>query len=128
MDIEKSDFTKYEVARIIGARALQIAMDAPMLLKFSEEELNEIKYDAIKIAERELEAGALPIAINKPLPKKRKDKLRASKEEKINDADIKAKEKEVEKEIAEDARELGFAAEDGEGEDSIQQAANTEEQ
>ena len=31
-------FTKYEIARIIGARALQIAMDAPVLLKLTEEE------------------------------------------------------------------------------------------
>lgn len=30
-------FTKYEIARIIGARALQIAMDAPILLKITKE-------------------------------------------------------------------------------------------
>ena len=30
-------FTKYETARIIGARALQIAMDAPLLAKIKEE-------------------------------------------------------------------------------------------
>ena len=33
-------FTKYEIARIIGARALQIAMDAPLLLKISEQLLD----------------------------------------------------------------------------------------
>ena len=36
------NFTKYEIARIIGARALQIAMDAPIILKISEEELKKL--------------------------------------------------------------------------------------
>jgi len=29
------DFTKYEIARILGARALQVSMDAPLLIKIS---------------------------------------------------------------------------------------------
>ena len=35
IEVKKShdDFTKYEVARILGARSLQIAMDAPLLKK-----------------------------------------------------------------------------------------------
>ena len=39
----EAQFTKYEVARILGARALQIAMDAPLLLKISEKELEEME-------------------------------------------------------------------------------------
>ena len=70
-------FTKYEIARIIGARALQIAMDAPLLLKISSDKLMEVKYDSIKIAEMELESGVLPIAVNRPSPRKRKEKLQA---------------------------------------------------
>ena len=35
----EQNFTKYEIARILGARALQIAMDAPLLLKISFGEL-----------------------------------------------------------------------------------------
>ena len=35
---------------------MQLAMDAPLLLKISEDELKAIKYDSIRIAERELEA------------------------------------------------------------------------
>lgn len=105
-------FSKYEIARIIGARALQIAMDAPLLLKISEKDLKEIKYDAIRIAEKELEAGILPIAINRPTPRKRKDKLQAVKEEKVSDEELKAKEQEVEKEIVEDAEELGLVEAD----------------
>ncbi|MDO8563855.1 MAG: DNA-directed RNA polymerase subunit K [Nanoarchaeota archaeon] len=106
--IMKEQFTRYEIARIIGARALQIAMDAPFLVKISEEELKLFKYDPLKIAERELDLGALPISIHRPLPRKHKDKLMAIKEETVSDEEIKQKEKEVEKEIVEDAGELGF--------------------
>jgi DNA-directed RNA polymerase subunit K/omega len=101
-------FTKYEVARIIGARALQIAMDAPILLKISEKELKEIHYDAIKIAEKEFYEEVLPITVKRPTPKRRKEKLGAIKDEKVSDEEIIAKEQEVEKEIVEGAEELGF--------------------
>ena len=37
-------FTKYEKARILGARALQIAMNAPLLIKISKEDLEKIKH------------------------------------------------------------------------------------
>jgi hypothetical protein len=36
---EVQEFTKYERARIIGARALQLAMDAPLLLKVPEKDI-----------------------------------------------------------------------------------------
>jgi DNA-directed RNA polymerase subunit K len=101
-------FTKYETARIIGARALQIAMDAPLLLKISESILKEMKYDPIKIAEKEFQEGVLPIAINRPMPKKRKEKLTAIKEENISDEELAAKEQEVEKDIVENAEEMGL--------------------
>jgi DNA-directed RNA polymerase subunit K len=104
----EQQFTKYEIARIIGARALQIAMDAPLLLKFSEDELSKIMYDSIKIAEKEFEEEVLPISINRPMPRKKKAKLAAEKEEAVPDADLVAKEQEVEKELVEDAAELGL--------------------
>jgi len=106
--MEKVQFTKYEIARIIGARALQIAMDAPLLLRISDDDLKAMKYDAIRIAERELEENVLPIAIHRPTPKKRKEKLQPVKEEKVSDEEIVAKEQEVEKEIVEDAEQLGL--------------------
>ncbi len=62
--------TKYEKARIIGARALQIAMGAPMLLKSTKKELEEIRYSPIEIAKREFEGELLPISIKRPLPTK----------------------------------------------------------
>src|SRR3989344_4715730 len=110
--MEHQTFTKYELARIIGARALQITMDAPLLLKISEEKLKELKYDALKIAELEVAEHVLPIAISRPTPRKRKEKLSAVKEEKVSDEEIVAKEQEVEKEIVQDATELGFVDRD----------------
>ncbi|MBM3200633.1 DNA-directed RNA polymerase subunit K [Candidatus Woesearchaeota archaeon] len=63
-------YTKYEKARIIGARALQLAMGAPILLKLSPGELESIKFNPIEIAKREFEKDILPITIRRPLPQK----------------------------------------------------------
>ena len=63
-------FTKYEVARILGARSLQLAMDAPVLLKMTKKEEEDLNYNTLKIAEKELEAEVLPITVKRPLPKK----------------------------------------------------------
>ncbi|MEI6731848.1 MAG: DNA-directed RNA polymerase subunit K [archaeon] len=112
--MEQQTFTRYEMARILGARALQIAMDAPMLLKISEDELKIMKYDALLIAEKEFNEGALPITIIRPMPIKRKDKLAAIKEEKVDDEEIKKKEKEVEKEIVADPDEYSLVKDEEE--------------
>jgi DNA-directed RNA polymerase subunit K/omega len=64
------NYTKYEKARIIGARALQIAMGAPLLLDLKEEDFEKIKYSPIELAKMEFEAGVLPISIKRPLPEK----------------------------------------------------------
>ncbi|MBU0760167.1 MAG: DNA-directed RNA polymerase subunit K [Nanoarchaeota archaeon] len=119
----EQQFTKYEITRIVGARALQIAMDAPLLLKITTEKLKEIKYDALEIADLEFKEGVLPISIKRPTPKKSKEKLGAIKEEKLSDEEIIEKAQEVEKEIVQDAKEMGFvneadADESGEMEDS----------
>ena len=63
-------YTKYEIARIIGARALQIAMGAPLLIKLSEEDLEKINYSTIEIAKMEFNSGLLPITIKRPLPER----------------------------------------------------------
>jgi DNA-directed RNA polymerase subunit K len=66
---EIKDFTKYERARMIGSRALQIAMGAPFLVKMKEEDLKKIKYNPIEIARIEFSEDLLPITIKRPLPK-----------------------------------------------------------
>ena len=104
-------FTKYEIARIIGARALQIAMDAPILLKISEDKLKEMNFDALRIAEEELKENVLPISISRPTPRKKMDKLRTIKVDKFSDEELDEKAHEVEKEIVEDAKEMGLVNE-----------------
>lgn len=61
-------FSKYEKARMIGSRALQIGMGAPFLIKLSEKDLEEINYNPIEIAKREFEAGVMPITVKRPMP------------------------------------------------------------
>jgi len=63
-------YTKYEVARILGARALQISMNAPLLLNISQEKLEEMDFNPLKIAELEFEADILPITVKRPLPQR----------------------------------------------------------
>jgi DNA-directed RNA polymerase subunit K len=109
---QTTTFTRYEIARIIGARALQIAMDAPLLLKMSEDELKLMKYDALKISQKEFEEGVLPITVNRPTPKKRKEKVLAVREEKVSDEELVEKEAEEEKDIVERAEQLGFTNDD----------------
>jgi len=60
--------TKYEKARVIGARALQIAMGAPILVKLTKEDFERIKYSPIEIAKLEYDKEVLPISVKRPLP------------------------------------------------------------
>ena len=62
--------TKYEKARVIGARALQISMGAPLLLKLKKEDFEELRFNPIEIAKLELEKGILPITVKRPMPRK----------------------------------------------------------
>jgi DNA-directed RNA polymerase subunit K len=58
----KDRLTRFEVARIIGARALQIALGAPILVDYRGE------FDPIKIAEEEFKANRIPMTIKRTLP------------------------------------------------------------
>ncbi|MBT4651073.1 DNA-directed RNA polymerase subunit K [Candidatus Woesearchaeota archaeon] len=66
--------TKYEKARMVGSRALQLSMGAPILLKMSKKEMESLKYNPIKIALKEYESGVLPITVKRPLPRTKKTK------------------------------------------------------
>ncbi len=61
--------TKYEIARMLGARALQIATGAPFMLKLNEKQLEEIQFNPITIAKMEMKEGALPLTVKRPLPR-----------------------------------------------------------
>lgn len=62
------EYTKYEQARIIGARALQISMGAPILVKLSDEELKKLAYNPLEIAKLEFKQGLIPIIVKRPMP------------------------------------------------------------
>ncbi|MBD3361541.1 DNA-directed RNA polymerase subunit K [Candidatus Woesearchaeota archaeon] len=66
---EDKKHTKFETARMLGARALQIASGAPFMLKISEKQLEEIEYNPIILAKMELEQDALPLTVKRPLPR-----------------------------------------------------------
>lgn len=119
------DFTKYEIARIIGARALQIAMDAPLLLKVHKDKLEELRYEPIKIAELEFNEEVLPISIHRPIPRRGKEKIGARKEEIVTDEELIEKEKELEKEIVENPDEYSLVEE--EDREAAEPAASGEE-
>ncbi len=67
----ENEHTKYEKARLIGSRALQISMGAPFLVKLTPKQLEELKYNPINIAKMEFEAGVLPITVKRLLPHER---------------------------------------------------------
>jgi DNA-directed RNA polymerase subunit K len=62
---EEVGYTKYEKTRIISARALQIALGAPLLVPAKSNEL-----DPIILAKREFESGKVPITIKQKFPRK----------------------------------------------------------
>tara|TARA_Y100000310_G_C20035799_1_gene513845 strand:+ start:82 stop:306 length:225 start_codon:yes stop_codon:yes gene_type:complete len=61
-------YTKFEKARIIGSRALQISMGAPMLIKLTPKQLEEVGFNPIRIATLEFEEGVIPITVRRPFP------------------------------------------------------------
>ena len=85
MKQEVHTFTRYEIARILGARSLQLAMDAPILLKMTKEEEEELNYDSLKIAEKEFNSGVLPITVKRPLPKRSEKQIKKLTEEEIKE-------------------------------------------
>jgi DNA-directed RNA polymerase subunit K/omega len=64
--------SKYERARIIGSRALQISQGAPLLIKLTKKQLEEVKYNPVAIAKREYEEGVIPLEVRRILPHERK--------------------------------------------------------
>jgi len=59
----KDKLTRFEVARIIGARALQIALGAPVLIKVKED-----RFDSTALAAEEFKACKIPMTIRRTLP------------------------------------------------------------
>lgn len=56
------EYNRFEKARLIGARALQIARGATPMIKLEKIDIR----DPIKIAEEEFKQGVLPLNTKKP--------------------------------------------------------------
>ena len=63
VSVGPAKLTRFERARIVGARALQIAMGAPIII-----DVPKVRVGPIDIALLELESGILPITIRRTLP------------------------------------------------------------
>lgn len=122
-------FTRYETARIIGARALQIAMNAPLLIKIEKEDLEKIKYDSLKIAEVEFESGILPISVKRPFPERKEKELKKAKiiGKAVSDKEVEEKEAEEEEEIAKEGEIMELANPDDETEEESNEEGFGEE-
>jgi DNA-directed RNA polymerase subunit K/omega len=121
--VVESKHTKYEIARILGARALQLSMNAPVLLKLEKKELEAVNYDPLKIAEMELYEGVLPITVKRPLPQRSTEKIIKVKEEVKEKAEEKKEEK-VQEQAKEKEVEVG--APEKEEEEIIKAVEGTE--
>ncbi len=66
--IPEGHFTKYEKARMIGSRALQISMGAPLLVKLNKKQLGDLKYNPVEIAKLEFKEGMIPMTVKRPHP------------------------------------------------------------
>jgi len=115
-------FTKYETARILGARALQISMNAPLLIKIEKEDLEKVNYDALKIAEIELNSDILPISVKRPFPLKREEKLRRVLGRNISDQRVQDRETTEETDISESGEIMELATPEDEIEEDTSES------
>jgi DNA-directed RNA polymerase subunit K len=58
--LEAHEFTRFERARILGARALQVSLGAPILI-----DVAPSLVDPVEIAELEFAAGRIPITVRR---------------------------------------------------------------
>ncbi len=63
-----NEYTKYEHARIVGARALQISQGAPFMVKLTDDDLQKLNFNPVEIAKLEFAKGVIPIAVKRPMP------------------------------------------------------------
>jgi DNA-directed RNA polymerase subunit K/omega len=69
--LAEDEHTKFEKARLIGSRALQISQGAPFLVKLTPKQMADIKFNPIEIAKLEYDAGVLPIKVKRRMPSER---------------------------------------------------------
>ena len=77
------EYTKYEHARIVGARALQLSQGAPFMIKLSEEDLKKINFNPVEIAKMEFSQGLVPIDIKRVFPIKKESAAKSFDQTKL---------------------------------------------
>lgn len=66
--VSHDQFTKFEMARVLGSRALQLSNGAKPLVKLTKAKLESIGYNPIEIAKLEIKEGVIPITVVRKLP------------------------------------------------------------
>jgi DNA-directed RNA polymerase subunit K/omega len=59
------EYTRFEKARIVGARSLQVSMGAPILIEVPDDLMNPVE-----MALREFDAGVIPITVRRAMTQK----------------------------------------------------------
>ena len=70
-EIPEGTYTKYEKARMIGSRALQISQGAPLYIELSQEQLKKLNYNPVELAKLEFNEGKIPMTVKRPKPHQR---------------------------------------------------------
>ncbi len=63
--MSEQQFTKYEAARLIGSRALQLAMGAPPLIDFDKLKLTGKYVSLVDLAKMEFQQSCIPMQVVK---------------------------------------------------------------
>ncbi|CAJ0574395.1 unnamed protein product, partial [Mesorhabditis spiculigera] len=96
--------TKYRRAGILGTRALQIAMGAPVMVEI------ESETDPLQIARKELKARKVPIIVRRYLPDGSFEDWFEAEEKKLEkEAERHAKEAEAHDKAIEEAKKITFS-------------------
>jgi|WetSurMetagenome_2_1015567.scaffolds.fasta_scaffold689830_2 DNA-directed RNA polymerase subunit K len=71
----KEEFTRFEVARLVGARSLQIALGAPVLVSTDDMD----KKDSFNVAKQEFRKKMIPITVKREMPDRTRVSVEAKK-------------------------------------------------
>lgn len=94
-------YTKFEIARLLGARALQIKMGAPILIR-----IPKAVEKPLDIAKLELKKGVLPITVKKREVKKVKKEVKIIPEIPLEEKEEEKKGKDIVEEYEELTEEI----------------------
>ena len=94
---------------------------------YASKDLEKINYDAIKIAEIELNSEILPISIKRPFPQKKEERLRRMRMTPISDQSVQTRESEEESEIAEGGEIMELANPVDETDDMEEESSSEQE-